>query len=99
MSPIRLFLLLVLCLFIIGVAIGRGRVHTLVHDSEVCLIPLSPRQLGMDPYDPVEFARYALSMMGQGDIVGQSYVCWPKFVSKTSYPPNLLHLSCETGLP
>jgi hypothetical protein len=77
------------CLFIIGVAIVRGGVQTLVNDSQQCLIPMSPRQVGMDPYDPIDFARFALSMIGQGDIIGQSYVCWPQFLSETDYPKNL----------
>jgi hypothetical protein len=89
MHPIRVLLVLCSCLLVIALAVGSEPVQRLVESHQQCLIPLSSRVVGMDPYDPADFARYALEKMAQGDIIGQSYVCWERFLQMTKPPSQL----------
>jgi hypothetical protein len=49
--------------------------------------------IGVDSYDPADFALQALQRIAQGDLVGQSYVCWARFLSMTQPSPQVSRMT------
>ncbi len=93
MHPIRALLLLCACLFVIVLIVGRGPMQELVANNKRCIVPLSPRMVGMDPYDSADFALHALQQIARGDPIGQSYVCWAVFLSSSKPSPRVPHMT------
>ncbi len=89
MHPLRTFVVLVTCVVVIALLFGRGWVQQLVESNKRCVIPLSPRIVGMEPNDSADFALYALQYIARGDPVSQSYVCWARFLAVTKPAPQL----------